>query len=175
MSKELSLEDYMKEDALLFDHLSKEICQKNSDKETNYTTLLESCQQFEDRVVLFNIVPSFYVMKTILYFKLDDYKNAHKYINGSLKYLLFVAKNGSVKSEKELKNFEEYKSTVIDQYKILTQKKPECTDNKSVILPSSAKFITTNDENIIKKELDIRFLMRKENISKMDAATKNGV
>jgi len=165
MSKELSLEEFMKEDAFIFDALSKEICQPKSEKNTNYELLLESCQKFEDEVVLFNIVPSFYVMKTILYFKINDYENANKYIKASLKYLVFVAKSGNINSEKELENFEEYKENVLNQYKILTQEKPEYQNTK-VALPLNAKYITSLDEEFIQKELDVRVLARNKNFSK---------
>jgi len=162
MSKELSLEEFMKEDAFVFDALSKEICQPESGKNTNYELLLESCQKFEDEVVLFNIVPSFYVMKTILYFKLKDYSNANKYIKASLKYLVFVAKSGNINSEEEHKNFEEYKENVLNQYKILIQEKPE-HQNSKVTLPVNVKYITSLDEQFIQQELDMRVSRRNEN------------
>jgi len=164
MSKEFSLEEFMKEDAFSFDALSKEICQPKSKENTNYEQLLESCKKFEEEVVLFNIVPSFYVMKTILYFKLNDYENANKYIKASLKYLLFVAKSGNIISEKEHENFEEYKENVLSQYKILMQEKPEYQNTK-VALPLNVKYITSLDEEFIQKELDSRVSMRREKIS----------
>jgi len=111
--------------------------------------------------VLFKIVPTYYVMKTILYFKLNDYANAHKYINGSLKYLLYVAKNATALSEEEQKNFDEYKTNVLNQYKILTQEKPEYLNAKKVLLPDTAKFITSSDEVFLQKEIDSRVLVRK--------------
>jgi len=159
MSETLTLKEYMKEDALLFDKISTAICSK---EETNYEALLETCETFEKNVVLFNIVPTYYVMKTILYFKLDDYEKAHQYISASLKYLLFVAKNATSMSETEQKNFDEYKANVIDQYKILTQEKPQYHNVKSQTLPLSVKFITTNDNELIEKEQKSRLLRRKK-------------
>lgn len=158
MSEILTLNDYMKEDALLFDNLSTAIC---STEDTNYEEILEKCEDFERKIVLFKIVPTYYVMKTILYFKLNDYANAHKYINGSLKYLLYVAKNATELSEEEQKNFDEYKTNVLNQYKILTQEKPEYLNAKKVSLPYSAKFITSSDEEFLQKEIDSRVLIRK--------------
>lgn len=158
MSETLTLNDYMKEDALLFDNLSTAICDtKNSD----YESLLQQCEEFEQKVVLFKIVPTYYVMKTILYFKLNDYANAHKYINGSLKYLLHIAKNATALSEEEQKNFDEYKTNVVNQYKILTQEKPEYLNAKKVSLPDTVKFITNSDENFIDEEISARILIRK--------------
>lgn len=157
MSTKLTLKEYMKEDAFLFDKISLSICKE---EDINYELVLEQCKTFEDNVVLFKIVPSFYVMKTILYFKLNDYKMAHKYINGSLKYLVYVAKNAIELSPMEKVNFDEYKSNVLDQYKILTTAKPEYLDIKEVTLPDSIKFITTFDENIINAEINLRLLKR---------------
>lgn len=157
MSENLILKEYMKEDAFLFDNISLAICKEEN---TNYEEVLKQCDSFEENVVLLKIVPSYYVMKTILCFKLQDYKTAHKYINGSLKYLVFVAKNAQGLSPMEKTNFEEYKINVLDQYKILIQEKPEYANNKEVILPNSVKFITTNDETIINEELNKRVLKR---------------
>lgn len=157
MSENLTINDYMKEDALLFDNLSTAICDKNND---NYESILKDCEEFENKIVLFKILPTYYVMKTILYFKLNDYENAHKYINGSLKYLLYVAKNATTLSEEEQKNFEEYKDNVLNQYKILTQEKPEYLNAKKVSLPNTAKFITSSDEAFLQKEIDSRILIR---------------
>ncbi len=159
MSENLTLNEYMKEDAFLFDNISTEICKKET---TNYELLLEQCKNFEDNLVLFKILPTYYVMKTILCFKLDDYETAHKYINGSLKYLLYVAKNASELSEQEQKNFDEYKSNVIDQYKILTTEHPEYLNNKNIILPDTVKFITTNDEKMIEEEVNTRLIRRQK-------------
>ena len=158
MSREQTLKEYMKEDAFLFDNISTAICKEET---PNYELVLEQCKKFEDNVVLFKIVPSFYVMRTILCFKLNDYETAHKYINGSLKYLLYVAKNPNGLSPMEKENFEEYKTNVIDQYKILTQAKPEYLNTKEVTLPDTIKFITTNDEKMIEEEIDSRVLRRK--------------
>ena len=158
MSENLTLNDYMKEDALTFDNLSTAIC---NNKDTDYELLLDRCEQFENRVILFKIVPTYYVMKTILYFKLNDYENAHKYINGSLKYLLYIAKVGLEFTAEEQKNFDEYKTNVINQYKILTQDKPEYLNAKKVSLPNTVKFITSSDEDFIQKEIDSRILIRK--------------
>jgi hypothetical protein len=157
MSENLILKEYMKEDAFLFDNISLAICKEEN---TNYEDVLKQCDSFEENVVLLKIVPSYYVMKTILCFKLQDYKTAHKYINGSLKYLVFVAKNAQGLSPMEKTNFEEYKINVLDQYKILIQEKPEYANNKEVVLPNSVKFITTNDETIINEELNKRVLKR---------------
>lgn len=157
MSEKLTLKEYMKEDAFLFDNISTEICKKGT---TNYEPLLEQCKKFEDNVVLFKIIPTYYVMKTILCFKLNDYETAHKYINGSLKYLLYVAKNATELSPMEQSNFDEYKSNVIDQYKILTTDKPEYLNSKNVVLPDTIKFITTNDDNMIEEEVNKRILKR---------------
>ncbi len=159
MSEKLTLEEYMKEDAFLFDNISTEICKNEN---PNYELLLEQCEKFEDNIVLFKILPSYYVMKTILCFKLNDYETAHKYINGSLKYLLYVAKNATELNEIEQKNFNEYKSNVLDQYKILTQEKPEYLNTKKVTLPDTVKFITTNDEKLIEEEINTRFLRRQQ-------------
>jgi len=167
MSENLELKEYMKEDAFAFDNLSKQICQKENSED--YKQLLTDCKKFESSVVLFSIVPTFYVMKTILYFKLNDYENANKYINASLKYLLYIAKNGSIQSEKEQENFEEYKENVLNQYKILTQDKPEYLNAKRVALPFTAKFITCNDDNIIQEEQNLRLIMRKNNINRKTA------
>ncbi len=161
MSEELGLEEYMKEDAFLFDKLSKEICQKNKNEENNFADLLKSCENFEKKVILFNIVPTFYVMKTILYFKLNDYENANKYISASLKYLIHVSKNASIQSEKEQKNFEEYKKSVLNQYKILTQDKPEYLNIKSLSFPNTIKFLTSSDESFINEEIKRRISLRK--------------
>ncbi|NQY92746.1 MAG: hypothetical protein HRT43_01155 [Campylobacteraceae bacterium] len=160
MSKELNLEETMKEDAFIFDALSKEICQPNKNENIDYELLLERCKKFEDEVVLFNIIPSFYVIKTILYFKLNDYENANIYIHASLKYLVFVAKNGLLSSEKEQKNFEEYKNNVINQYKILIQDKPEYQKKTKVSLPLNVKYITSKDEAFIDKEIQKRVKIR---------------
>ena len=166
MSENLSLEEYMKEDAFLFDNISKAICDKDNN---SYDSILEECKQFENKVILFKIVPTYYVMKTILYFKLNDYENANKYINGSLKYLLHIAKTTSELSLDEQKNFDEYKENVVNQYKILTQEKPEYLNAKKVSLPATVKFITSNDNEMVEKEQNIRFLMRKENINRETA------
>lgn len=160
MAKELTLKDYMKEDAFLFDTISKGICKE---EKTDYENVLDQCQQFEESVVLFNILPSYYVMRTILCFKLEDYKTAHKYINGSLKYLIHVAKSAERLSVEEQKNFEEYKANVIDQYKILTQKRPEYLELKSAVVPESVKFITSSDESFLEDEQNRRILKRKSN------------
>lgn len=157
MSEKLSLNDYMKEDALIFDKISSAICSK---EDINYEEVLKECNNFEDRVVLFNIVPSYYVMKTILYFKLQNYEAAFKYINASLKYLIYVAKNSSSMSEVESKNFDEYKANVISQYKILLQEKPEYTNVKSSTLPDTLRMITISNEDIINDELKLRVLLR---------------
>lgn len=157
MSENLTINDYMKEDALLFDNISTAICDKNN---SDYESILKDCEKFEKEIVLFKILPTYYVMKTILYFKLNDYENAHMYINGSLKYLLYVAKNATELNEEEQKNFEEYKKTVLNQYKILTQEKPEYLKSKKVSLPSNIKFITCNDESLIQKEIDSRVTIR---------------
>lgn len=157
MTENSILEEYMKEDAFLFDNISTAICK---DDNTNFELILEQCKKFENNVVLFKIVPSYYVMKTILCFKLKDYESAHKYINGSLKYLLYIAKNITELSSEEQKNFDEYKTNVINQYKILTQDKPEYLDNKKVTLPDTVKFITTSDEKIINDEINARILKR---------------
>ena len=158
MSENLTLNEYMKEDALTFDNLSTAIC---NNEDTDYELLLKRCEQFENRVVLFKIVPTYYVMKTILYFKLNDYPNAHKYINGSLKYLLYIAKVGLEFSPEEQKNFDEYKTNVINQYKILTQDKPEYLNSKNVSLPNTVKFLTSSDESFLQKEIDNRVSIRK--------------
>jgi len=158
MSETLTLNDYMKEDALLFDNLSTAIC---NTEHSDYEKILEDCEQFEHRIVLFKILPTYYVMKTILYFKLNDYENAHKYINGSLKYLLYIAKNATALSEEEQKNFDEYKENVVNQYKILTQEKPEYLNTKKASLPATAEFITSSDEAFLQKEIDTRILIRK--------------
>jgi hypothetical protein len=157
MSEKLTLKEYMKEDAFVFDNISTAICKE---EEPNYELLLKLCEDFETNVVLFKIVPSFYVMKTILCFKLNDYETAHKYINGSLKYLLYVAKNVSELSPMEKVNFDEYKSNVLDQYKILTNERPEYLNIKKVTLPRTVKFITTNDEKLIEEEINTRLLKR---------------
>ncbi len=157
MSEKLTLKEYMKEDAFVFDNISTAICKE---EEPNYDLLLKQCEDFENNVVLFKIVPSFYVMKTILCFKLNDYETAHKYINGSLKYLLFVAKNVAELSPMEKANFDEYKSNVLDQYKILTAKQPKYLNIKKVTLPDTVKFITTNDEKLIEEEVNNRLLKR---------------
>lgn len=157
MSEKLTLKEYMKEDAFLFDNISTAICKEEN---TNYELLLEQCKKFEENVVLFKIVPSYYVMRTILCFKLNDYETAHKYINGSLKYLLYVAKNPDGLSPMEQTNFDEYKANVIDQYKILIQKKPEYQNIKDVILPDTVKYITTNDEKQLEEEANRRILKR---------------
>ena len=163
MSQELTVEEYMKKDAFIFDALSKEICQNDNSEEINYEQLLEKCQKFEDEVVLFNIIPSFYVIKTILYFKLKDYENANKYINASLKYLVFVAKNGSINSEQEQKNFEEYKISVLNQYKILTQEKPQYQTPAKIELPLNVKYITSTNEEYKEKEIKKRIALRNNN------------
>ena len=158
MSEKLTLNEYMKEDAFLFDNISNSICKEEN---PNYELILEQCKKFEENVVLFKIVPSYYVMKTILCFKLEDYETAHKYINGSLKYLLYIAKNATELTPMEKENFDEYKANVIDQYKILTQKKPEYLNIKEVVLPNTVKFITTNDEKLIEEEITLRISKRK--------------
>ena len=159
MSEELTLKEHMKEDAFRFDEISLAICKE---EKPNYEEILKQCETFEDEIVLFKILPSYYVMRTILCFKLNDYETAHKYINGSLKYLLYVAKNNTQLSDLEKKNFEEYKSNVINQYKILTQEKPEYLNNKTVTLPSTVKFITTSDEKMIDEETKVRVLRRQK-------------
>ena len=157
MSNESTLKELMKEDAFLFDKISLAICKED---DIDYKLVLEQCKTFEDNVVLFKIVPSYYVMKTILCFKVNDYETAHKYINGSLKYLLYVAKNPNGLSPMEQTNFDEYKANVIDQYKILTQERPEYLNSKNIILPDTVKFITTNDEKVIEEETTNRVLKR---------------
>ena len=157
MTENQTLKEYMKEDAFLFDNISTAICKEEN---INYELLLEQCKKFEQNVVLFKIVPSFYVMRTILCFKQNDYETAHKYINGSLKYLLFVAKNPNGLSPMEQTNFDEYKANVLDQYKILIQAKPEYQNIKEVNLPDTIKFITTNDEKMIEEEINSRVLNR---------------
>lgn len=158
MSENLNIKEYMKDDAFLFDKISLAIC--NEEKQ-NYELVLKECEDFETNVILFKIVPSYFVMKTILCFKLNDYETAHKYINGSLKYLLYVAKNVSELSPMEKVNFDEYKSNVLDQYKILTTNRPEYLNVKDVKVPAITKFITTNDENILNEEIALRVLNRK--------------
>ncbi len=158
MTENSSLKEYMKEDAFLFDNISNAICKE---EKPDYELILKQCEKFEENVVLFKIVPSYYVMKTILCFKLDDYETAFKYINGSLKYLLYIAKNAKELSPMEKVNFDEYKANVIDQYKILTQEKPEYQNIKEVILPDTIKFITTTDEKLIEEEIAHRVLKRK--------------
>lgn len=157
MLEKSTLKEYMKEDAFLFDKISLSICKE---EEINYELLIEQCKQFEENVVLFKIVPSYYVMRTILCFKLNDYETAHKYINGSLKYLLYVAKNPAGLSPMEQTNFDEYKANVIDQYKILTHERPEYLNSKNIILPDTVKFITTNDDKVIEEEANKRVLKR---------------
>lgn len=157
MTENQTLKEYMKEDAFLFDNISTAICKEEN---INYELLLEQCKKFEQNVVLFKIVPSFYVMRTILSFKQNDYETAHKYINGSLKYLLFVAKNPNGLSPMEQTNFDEYKANVLDQYKILIQARPEYQNIKEVNLPDTIKFITTNDEKMIEEEINSRVLHR---------------
>ena len=159
MQENPSIEEYLKEDAFLFDNISTAICKEEN---PNYELLLEQCKTFEENVVLFKIVPSYYVMKTILCFKLKDYETAHKYINGSLKYLLYLAKNAKELTSTEQKNFDEYKTNVINQYKILTQESPESLDTKKAILPPTVKFITTDDETLIKKEINLRVKKREQ-------------
>lgn len=159
MTENKTLEEYMKEDAFLFDKISTAICKE---EDINFEEVQTQCKTFEENVVLFKILPSYYVMKTILSFKANDYDTAHKYINASLKYLLYIAKNASQLNEKEKENFEEYKTNVIDQYKILTQKKPEYLDVKKAILPKSIRFITTNDEKLLEEEINTRVLKRQK-------------
>lgn len=159
MSENLNLKEYMKDDAFLFDNISLGICKED---EPNYETLLKECEEFENSVVLFKIVPSYFVMKTILSFKLNDYATAHKYINGSLKYLVYVAKHATELSPMEKVNFDEYKSNVLDQYKILTSNRPEYLNIKEVEVPALTKFITTNDEDILNAEIDRRVSLRKK-------------
>lgn len=159
MSEDLNLKEYMKDDAFLFDNISLAICKE---EEPNYELLLKQCEEFENSVVLFKIVPSYFVMKTILCFKLNDYQTAHKYINGSLKYLVYVAKNVADLSPMEKVNFDEYKSNVLDQYKILTTKRPEYLNIKEVKVPTITKFITTNDENMLNEEINKRVLRRQK-------------
>lgn len=161
MSQDLTLKEYMKKDAFLFDKISLAICKE---EDTNYELLLKECETFENNVVLFKIVPSYYVMKTILCFKLNDYETAYKYINGSLKYLLYIAKNADGLSPMEKTNFEEYKSNVLSQYKILIQEKPEYSNSEQVVLPNTVKFITTNDESLINDEIDKRLKRRQESL-----------
>jgi len=163
MSENLNLKEYQKDDAFLFDNISTAICKEEN---TNYELLLEQCKNFEENVVLFKIVPSFYVMKTILCFKLKDYEGAHKYINGSLKYLIYVAKNVAELSPTEQTNFDEYKANVLNQYKILTQERPEYLNTKKVIVPQTVKFITTTDEDVINKEINLRLSRREKSIKK---------
>ena len=158
MPENLTLKEYMKEDAFLFDNISTSICK---DKNADYELILKQCKDFEENIVLFKILPSFYVMKTILCFKLQDWETAHKYINGSLKYLVYLAKNGTEFTPIEKENFDEYKSNVLDQYKILTLEKPEYLNNKQVSLPNSVKFVTTNDKKLIENEINIRIAKRK--------------
>lgn len=159
MSENLNLKEYMKDDAFLFDNISLGICKEDN---PDYELLLKQCEEFENSVVLFKIVPSYFVMKTILSFKLNDYATAHKYINGSLKYLVYVAKNAQELSPTEKVNFDEYKSNVLDQYKILTSEKPEYLNIKDVVVPEITRFITTNDEDILNAEIDRRVSLRKK-------------
>ncbi len=159
MSENLNLKEYMKDDAFAFDNISLAICKE---EEPNYETLLKECEEFENSVILFKIVPSYFVMKTILCFKLNDYATAHKYINGSLKYLVYVAKSVAELTPMEKVNFDEYKSNVLDQYKILTSERPEYLNIKEVKVPSITKFITTNDESILNAEIDRRVSLRKK-------------
>lgn len=159
MIEKQNIEEYLKEDAFLFDNISTSICKEEN---PNYELLLDQCKIFEENVVLFKIIPSFYVMKTILCFKLKDYETAYKYINGSLKYLLYVAKNAKELTSTEQKNFDEYKTNVINQYKILTQEKPEFSNTKKVVLPFTVKFITTNDETLLNNEINLRVKKREQ-------------
>lgn len=159
MIEESVLKEYMKKDAFAFDKISTAICKEEN---PDYENILGQCKTFEENVVLFKIIPSYYVMKTILCFKINDYETAHKYINGSLKYLLFVAKNAVELSPMEQTNFDEYKANVIDQYKILTEAKPEYLNTKKVTLPNTVKFITTNDEKLIDEEINKRVLKRQK-------------
>lgn len=159
MIEQETLKEYMKEDAFAFDNISIAICKEDT---TDYTQVLKDCDTFEKNVVLFKIVPSFYVMKTILCFKLQDFEEAHKYINGSLKYLVYVAKNSNGLTPMEEANFDEYKGNVLNQYKILLQEKPEYKNMKSVIVPESVKFITTDDEALINAEIESRVLRREK-------------
>lgn len=162
MSEETKLKEYMKEDAFLFDNISTSICKEEN---INYDEVLKQCERFESTVVLFKILPSYYVMRTILCFKQEDYETAFKYINGSLKYLLYIAKNTTQLTSTEQKNFEEYKANVIDQYKILTQKKQEYQNTKNITLPNTIKFITSSDEKMLDAEIKSRVLIREKNNS----------
>lgn len=159
MSDNLKIKEHMKDDAFAFDNISLAVCKE---EEPNYELLLKQCEEFENNVVLFKIVPSYFVMKTILSFKLEDYASAHKYINGSLKYLVYVAKTAEELSPMEKENFDEYKTNVLDQYKILTTKRPEYLNIKEVKVPFITKFITTSDENIINEEINKRVLKREQ-------------
>ena len=71
-----------------------------------------------------------------------------------------MAKNGLLSSEKEQKNFEEYKDNVINQYKILIQDKPEYQKKTKVSLPLNVKYITSKDEAFIDKEIQKRVKIR---------------
>lgn len=158
MKEKLTLNDCMKEDAFIFDKISTSICKEEG---VNYATLVQECDNFEDNIIMFKILPSYYVMRVILSFKLEDYETALKYINGSLKYLVYVAKNSSTLSEEEKTNFNKYKTTVLDQYKILLLKNPQEDKLKNSIVPASCKFIITSDEQIIDEEVSKRILIRK--------------
>jgi len=159
MSEDLNIKEYMKDDAFVFDNISLAICKEEN---PNYKAILKQCEEFENSVVLFKIVPSYFVMRTILCFKLNDYETAHKYINGSLKYLVYVSKNNAELSPMEKTNFDEYKSNVLDQYKILVSHKPEYQNIKEVVVPDITKFITTADENILNEEINRRVLKRQK-------------
>ncbi|UTJ05744.1 hypothetical protein [Arcobacter roscoffensis] len=159
MSENLNIKEFMKDDAFAFDNISLAICKE---EKPDYKLILKQCEDFENSVILFKIVPSYFVMKTILCFKLEDYETAHRYINGSLKYLIYIAKNTSELSPMEKTNFDEYKTNVLDQYKILTSKKPEYLNIKELKVPELTKFITTADENILNKEINRRVLQRQK-------------
>jgi len=159
MSEDLNIKEYMKDDAFVFDNISLAICKEEN---PNYEDILKQCEDFENSVVLFKIVPSYFVMRTILCFKLNDYETAHKYINGSLKYLVYIAKSVEALSPMEKVNFEEYKSNVLDQYKILTSKRPEYLNIKKVTVPFLTKFITSNDETILNEEINSRVEKRRK-------------
>ncbi len=159
MSEQLTLKEYMKEDAFIFDNISTSICKEEN---INYESLVQKCDKFENNIVLFKILPSFYVIRSILSFKLGDWETAFKYINASLKYLVYVAKSSSTLSQEEKINFDKYKTSVLDQYKILLQKEPNYQNSKNITLPKSIKFITTSDEVLIDEEINKRVLERKK-------------
>lgn len=153
-----NLKEYMKEDAFIFDNISNSICKEET---PNYEALVKECDKFEENIVLFKILPSYYVIRTILSFKQEDYETSFKYINGSLKYLVYVAKNSSTLTQEEKINFDKYKTSVLDQYKILLLREPKYLNSKNITLPTSSKFLSTSDEVLIEKEINKRILSRK--------------